>query len=205
MACLIKICGLTRPADIEAVNTARPDYIGFIFAKSRSQIDAAAAAHLREKLSPDITPVGVFVNESIDKVAQLVHNGVIDAIQLHGDEDEDYIQTLKSQVDAPIIKAISVQQPGDVQKRANTCADYILLDSKGGGTGKAFDWDLIGDVPRKFFLAGGLNANNVEAAINKIHPYAVDASSGVETNGQKDPEKIMEFIRRVRHENISRV
>jgi phosphoribosylanthranilate isomerase len=200
----IKICGLSRACDIEAVNIAKPDYIGFVFAESRRKVTAAQAASLRELLSPDIIPVGVFVNESPRNILSIVQDGAIDAIQLHGTEDEAYIMGLKLLTDKPIIKAISVQNEGDVQKWSETAADYLLLDHKGGGTGQSFDWHLIGKSEKPYFLAGGLNKENVAEAIKKTTPFAVDVSSGVETDGVKDPEKISEFIGRVRDEHKKR-
>ena len=194
----IKICGLTRQCDIDAVNREKPEYIGFVFAKSRRQITATQAAALRKTLSPEITPVGVFVNETIENILSLVNNTVIDAIQLHGSEDEQYIQKLKKLTNKPVIKAIGVENKGDVQKRSNTSADYLLLDYKSGGTGQMFDWNLIGETQLPYFLAGGLTTENVEEAITKTTPYAVDVSSGVETNGTKDSEKIKDFIKKVR-------
>ena len=197
---LIKICGLTRQCDIDAVNAARPDYIGFVFAESRLKIDAYQADDLKKRLSPDIAPVGVFVNDTIENIISLIRSGIIDVAQLHGDETEEYIKTLKSLTDKPIIKAVPVLKAGDAQKRLNTCADYILLDNKGGATGKPFDWNLVGELPRKFFLAGGLNASNIKSAIEKVKPYAVDISTGVETNNTKDKEKIIAIVRRIRDE-----
>ena len=197
----IKICGLTRLCDIEAVNAAKPEYIGFVFAESRRRITPEQAAELRAKLSPDIIPVGVFVNETPDNISSLVNAGIIGAVQLHGDENEAYIAKLKALTDKPIIKAVSVLKSGDLQKWADTCADCLLLDNKGGGSGQPFDWDLIGEVKKPFFLAGGLTIENIGAAIMKTNPFAVDISSGVETNGLKDNEKIMSIIRKIR--NIS--
>ena len=184
--------------DIEAVNIAKPEYAGFVFAESKRRVTSAQAAVLRAKLSPDIMPVGVFVNETPENILPLVRSGVIDVIQLHGDEDEEYITKLKTFTDKPVIKSVPVLKTGDVQKWKNTCADYILLDNKSGGGGKAFDWKLIGEVKKQFFLAGGLNMGNIEPAINKINPFAVDISSGVETNGLKDGEKIISIIGRIR-------
>lgn len=197
---LIKICGLTRQCEIDAVNAAKPDYIGFVFADSRLKISVSQANCLRKRLSPDIIPVGVFVNEPIEKIMPLIRNGIIEAAQLHGDESEEYIKTLKTLTNKTVLKAIPVLKAGDVQKWSDTCADYILLDNKGGATGKPFDWNLIGEVRRKFFLAGGLNSENVKYAVEKFSPYAVDISSGVETNGLKDEEKIRTIIRRIRNE-----
>jgi len=195
----IKICGLTRPQDIDALNANKPDYIGFVFAESRRKVTPAQAAGLRKLLSPDIIPVGVFVDEAQENILALLRDGIIDVIQLHGSEDEEYIQKLKHLTDKTIIKAISVQNRGDVQKWSGTAADYLLLDHKGGGTGENFNWDLIGEIDKSYFLAGGLNAQNITEAILKTAPFAVDVSSGVETDGVKDPAKIKEFIRRVRN------
>jgi len=195
----IKICGLMRQCDIDAVNAAGPEYIGFVFAESRLKISASQAESLRARLSPYITPVGVFVNESIENILHLVRGGIIDVVQLHGYEDEEYIEKLKSLTDVTIVRAVSVQKTGDAQKWLDTCADYILLDNKGGATGRTFDWDMIGEVPRKFFLAGGLNAANIQSAVEKIGPYGVDISTGVETNGAKDAEKIVDIVRRIRN------
>ena len=191
----IKICGLTRPCDIDAVNVAKPDYIGFVFADSRRKVTPQQAAELRQRLNPCITSVGVFVNEAIEDIISLAESGVIDVIQLHGDEDEEYITQLKMQTDKLIIKAISVQQKGDVQKWLQTTADYLLLDSKGGGTGRTFDWNLLGDdLVKPFFLAGGLGFDNIEEALNRIKPFAIDVSSGAETDGFKDAEKIDRLV-----------
>ena len=198
MTAKIKICGLTRLCDIEAVNAAKPQYIGFVFAESKRRVTPKQAEELRENLSPDIIPVGVFVNETIENIISLVRSGVIGAIQLHGDEPEEYIEKLKALTDTPVIKAVSVLKPGDVQKFENTCADYLLLDNKSGGTGQIFNWNLIGEVSKPFFLAGGLNIENIKSAIKKINPFAVDISSGVETSGLKDKEKIMSIISMIR-------
>ena len=195
----IKICGLTRLCDVDAVNAEKPDYVGFVFANSRRKVTPAQGMELRNKLASGIIPVGVFVNEATKNILPLVQNGVIKMVQLHGTESEEYIMKLKKLTTVPIIKAISVQHSGDVQKLASTAADYLLLDSKGGGTGKAFDWNLIGKTDKPYFLAGGLNEANIINAIIQTNPFAVDVSSGVETDGQKDPAKINDFIRRVRH------
>jgi len=195
----VKICGLSRPCDIDAVNAASPNYIGFVFAESKRKVTLPQAAELRKALSPGIIPVGVFVDESIENILSVVAAGAIDIVQLHGAADEVYIQKLKSLTDKPIIKAIAVQKMGDVQKWSATAADYLLLDHKGGGTGQSFDWDIIGETPKPYFLAGGLGVGNIIEAIQKTTPYAVDVSSGVETENAKDPTKINEFIRRVRH------
>jgi len=192
----IKICGLTRKQDIEVVNIHKPNYIGFVFAVSRRMVTPAQAHELREILHADIIPVGVFVDEPQQNILSLAKSGIIDVIQLHGEEDEEYVQNLKQLTDKPIIKAVSVQNIGDVQKWHITAADYLLLDHVGGGTGQKFDWSLIGKTDKPYFLAGGLNAENIAEAIAKTASFAVDVSSGVETNGLKDPAKIGEFIKR---------
>jgi phosphoribosylanthranilate isomerase len=184
----VKICGLSREHDIEIVNAARPEYIGFVFAKSKRQVTPAFASTLRQKLAEGITAVGVFVNAETTDILQLVHDGTIDMIQLHGDEDEEYIHKLKSLTDTPIIKC-----------GRSSAADYLLFDSAEAGSGKTFDWGDIGTVDKPFFLAGGLDCDNVTAAIEIAKPFAVDVSSGVETDGIKDSLKINEFIRRVRN------
>ena len=197
----IKICGLTSPDDITAVNTHKPDYIGFVFAKSRRQITPTQAHALRTALHPSITPVGVFVNAPPELILSIIYSGTIEIIQLHGQEPESYIQHLRQSTKCPIIKAISVQNPGDVQKWENTSADYLLLDHMGGGTGATFNWDLIGKTQKPYFLAGGLTPQNIANAITKTTPYALDVSSGVEQGGKKCPTKIQNFIRVIRDEN----
>jgi phosphoribosylanthranilate isomerase len=195
----VKICGLSKPHDIETVNKYRPDYIGFVFAEnSRRKITPDQALKLREKLDPGIACVGVFVNETIENIITMTRNGIIDIIQLHGAESEKYIQSLKELTEKQVIKAVSVKNIGDAQKWDNTSADYLLLDNLDGGTGKSFDWDLIGALEKPYFLAGGLCPENAGLSKKRIKPYALDVSSGVETDGFKDPVKIKEFIRRVR-------
>ena len=194
----IKICGLKRICDIESVNIAKPDYIGFIFAESKRKVTPEQAKELRLKLSPDIIPVGVFVNEKLDAIASIVKSGIIDIVQLHGDETEAYITEIKALTGKPVIKAVSVLKAGDVQRFADTQADYLLLDNKSGGTGQTFDWNHIGEINKPFFLAGGLDIDNVNQAIIKTNPFAVDISSGVEVDGLKQKEKIISIVRNVK-------
>ena len=195
----VKICGLSRLGDIDAVNSAKPDYIGFVFAESRRKVTLQQVRKLRDKLNADIVPVGVFVDEPIENILPLVREGLIEIVQLHGSENEEYICELKQHMEKPIIKAVSVRLKEDVSSRLNTIADYLLFDNANGGTGQVFDWNLIEGTGKLFFLAGGLSVENITEAIANTTPFAVDVSSGVETNGVKDPEKINEFIRRVRH------
>lgn len=195
----IKLCGLSRPGDIACANELRPEYIGFVFAKkSRRYISPETAAALRLTLDSAICPVGVFVNEPSENVAELLNGGVIDMAQLHGQEDEAYIRKLRSLTDKPLIQAFSIRCAEDAAAAARSSADYILLDSGGGGTGKHFDWSLTPDVSRSYFLAGGLSADNVAQAVIMAHPYAVDVSSGVETGGFKDTGKMRRFVQAVR-------
>lgn len=191
----VKICGLTREADIEAVNRYLPDYIGFVFAGfSKRYIQPDRARVLRDMLSPEIRAVGVFVDESVEAVASLISDGIIDIAQLHGHEDEDYIRSLRRAVGSePIIKVFNMNKIEDTGIIDESSADYVMLDS-GYGTGRVFDWSGIRRVSRPFFLAGGLTPENVGEAVQAVHPYAVDISSGVETDGVKDEKKIRDFV-----------
>jgi phosphoribosylanthranilate isomerase len=198
----VKICGLTRMADIAAANVACPDYVGFVFAKSRRQIDFDTALHLKADLHSEIKAVGVFVNETVEKIAALVKANVIDAIQLHGYEDAVYMERLRAITNVPIIKAVRVQSAEQIQYYGHMPCDYLLLDTyvKGerGGSGKSFDWSLIPKLQKPYFLAGGLGTQNVSNAVETLHPYCVDVSSGVETDGSKDSGKMMQFVEQVR-------
>jgi len=188
----IKICGLFREQDIEFANEAMPDFIGFVFAKSHRQINSETAALFKKRLNPQITTVGVFVNAEIPSITKLYNSGIINIAQLHGSESEDYINTLKKICDVPVIKAVNIESA----KPAN--ADYLLFDNGKGGTGKAFDWNLIPKCDKEFFLAGGINLNNIGEAV-KLNPYGIDLSSGVENEkGEKDREKILEACRIVK-------
>lgn len=192
----IKICGLRRREDILVVNEAKPDYCGFIieFPRSFRSITADKARELVRELSPKIRAVGVFVNASMELVRDLLNDGTLALAQLHGQEDESYIRELKKTVEKPVIKAFSVKTKEDIEKAILSPADYILLDQGGGGTGKTFDWSLIPEIRREFFLAGGLGTENLRQAIREIRPYAVDLSSSVEIDKWKDPEKIRQVV-----------
>lgn len=204
----IKLCGLKRIEDIEAVNEAKPDYIGFIFAKkSRRYVSTETAERLKQHLNPDIEAVGVFVNKDIDKVIEQAKKQVIDVIQLHGEEDVAYVKDLKKAVDVPIIKAISMTKPDARQQISMweiSDVDYLLLDSGNGGTGEQFNYKLlqeIGNLKKPYFLAGGLNPENLENAVQRLknnQPYALDLSSGIETNGIKDLDKIKKAVEAAR-------
>ena len=199
----IKLCGLSRPCDIQTANVLMPEYIGFVFApKSKRYIDPQKAVRLKELLSSDIRAVGVFVDETPEAVAGLLNSGVIDLAQLHGGEDEAYIQRLRQLTDQLIIKAFQIKSRHDLVEAEACTADHILLDS-GAGTGNVFDWSVLQDVKRPYFLAGGLSPDNVGDAVRLLHPYAVDVSSGIETDRRKDEEKAAAFIAAVRKEEQS--
>ena len=200
----IKICGLRRREDILAVNEAKPDYCGFIieFPSSFRSVTADEVRELVKELDPEIRPVGVFVNAPMELVRTLLDDGTLALAQLHGQEDESYIRELKTYTDKLIIKAFSIKIAEDIEKALQSSADYILLDQGGGGTGKTFDWSLIPEIQRPFFLAGGIGASNLGQAIREIHPYAVDLSSSVETEKRKDPMKIRQVVDIVREIKI---
>lgn len=203
----IKICGLFREDDIAAVNEAKPDYCGFIidYPKSHRNVSPAKAYALRQKLSSDIKVVGVFVNAPFKLVAEMLDYGAIDVAQLHGDEDEGYLDTLKSETpDSEIWKVFHIdprftpaQAAPVFRESERSLADMVVLDA-GFGAGLTFDHDLIGNYKRPYILAGGLNLNNIATVIAELRPYAVDVSSGVETDNLKDPEKVKEFVRLAR-------
>ena len=200
----IKICGLTRTEDIEMVNEFLPDYIGFVFAKSRRQVSAEQAKELKNKLRPAIKAVGVFVNEKPENIAEIANQGIIDLIQIHGDEDAAYCAQLRKLTQAPIIKVVRVEREDDLAGIEEFDCDYYLFDTLSskeyGGTGKAFDHSLLHnkEIKKPFFVAGGLNQDNVAAAIEATKPFGVDTSGGVETDGSKDVNKIKEFIKQGR-------
>lgn len=188
----LKFCGLTREADIRAANETRPDYIGFVFAESRRVTDEQAA-RLRALLSPGIQAVGVFVNDDPTHIALLANRGVIDLIQLHGSESAAYIRRLRTMTAAPIICALRVGKQTDIKRAESNLVDFLLLDTYTkdayGGSGRTFDWSLIGEVGKPYFLAGGLNESNIIRAM-RTGAYALDLSSGIETDGVKDAEKM---------------
>jgi phosphoribosylanthranilate isomerase len=196
----VKICGLRRECDIAYANRLLPDYIGFIFAKkSRRYLTPETAAQLKARLDGRIKAVGVFVDAPAAEIAALAQAGTIDLVQLHGHEDAAYIRALRESVSLPLIQAFRVDTPDDLRRAEASAADYILLDNGAGGTGERFDWSLLQEMRRPFFLAGGLDADNAAEAIAQTHPFAVDVSSGVETDGVKDFEKMKAFVQAVQH------
>ncbi len=193
----VKMCGLRSEADVRAVLELRPDFAGFILSGGfRRSISRETFADLSAMLiGSGVKRVGVFVNEPLDSIIGFAD--YIDVIQLHGSEDEDYIRSLRKLTDKPIIKAITVRSEADIEAARASSADYVLLDS-GTGTGSTFEHSLIADIDRPFFLAGGLTAENVSEAIRRFEPFAVDASSSLETDGIKDKTKMAAFLIAVR-------
>ena len=197
----IKFCGLTRIEDIKAVNDLKPEFIGFVFwPKSRRVVTREQASELKAVLDPSIKAVGVFVDEDTDIVKALLNDDIIDIAQLHGSEDGAYINELKNSTGKPAIKAFRIRSEDDAKKAHESTADMVLLDS-GMGTGKTFNWEIIKGVKRPYFLAGGLAPDNAAEAIRELHPYALDVSSGIETEGIKDIKKMTDFYETVRKED----
>lgn len=198
----IKICGLSRPCDIDYINAAMPDFCGFIInvPSSRRNITVPQLRILRVGLRPEIVPVGVFVDAPEAFPAQLVAEGLIDGVQLHGHEDNEYIKRLRRSMagqagnrSGRIIQAFKIRDAADVARAMDSTADMLLLDG-GAGDGRIFDWSLLSGVDRPYFLAGGLGPHNLAAALETVAPWGVDMSSGVETDGFKDSGKIMEVM-----------
>ena len=192
----IKMCGLRRETDIEYANKLLPEYIGYVFAeKSRRYITPEKAEKLTDLLNKKIVPVGVFVNSPVKDVIRLIKSGTIKIAQLHGNEDDEYISELHAE-NITVIKAFIVKSENDIELANNSTADYILLDA-GMGDGKTFNYNLLENIRRPYFLAGGLTPENIADAVN-LNPYAVDVSSGIETNGFKDFTKMKKFTDTIR-------
>ena len=195
----LKICGLSRLEDVIAVNRHGADYAGFVFfKKSKRYIDPYQAGELIELLRSDIKSVGVFMDEPLDSVISAARLSGVEMIQLHGHESDEYVEYVKRTLGRPVIKAYKATEEGALEKAAASNADYVMIDS-GAGSGKKFDWSILKDFKRDYFLAGGLDPESVGEAIRTLEPFAVDVSSGVETDGIKDEKKIAEFIKAVRY------
>lgn len=198
----IKICGLTREEDILAVNESKPDYVGFLFVENKSRtVTKERAEKLKSMLDTDIKAVGVFLNDDIDFVVSLAKEGIIDLIQLHGDENEEYIRQIRQRTSVPIIKAVRAKDTETILYADRLDVDYLLIDTYNknsyGGTGETFDWSMIPKLRKPYFLAGGLNPENLTKALN-VGAYCLDLSSGAETDGLKDKEKIKKIVKIVR-------
>lgn len=200
----IKLCGIRRPEDIEYANEFLPDYIGFVFAPSKRQVSALTAESLASELDSRIKKAGVFVNAAIEEVCEIQKTAGLDVIQLHGDETQEYLQNLRNRVKCKIWRAVRVKSADDIKAADKMCADLLLLDSFSasayGGTGKTADWSIIKNtaIETPFFLAGGLNINNITQAVNEVHPDGLDISGGIETDGFKDREKIRNIMKLIR-------
>lgn len=198
----IKICGISRKEDTSMLNEVMPDYAGLVFAQSKRQVDIKTAKYLKIYLDKKIKTIGIFVNENPKIINKLVSEKIIDIVQLHGDEDENYIKSLKEMVTCPIIKALRVQNSKQILNFQSMPCDYLLLDTFNdktyGGSGQSFDWSIIPTAIKPYFLAGGLNFDNISKAIKLLNPYCVDVSSSVETYGLKDRDKILNFVNKVR-------
>lgn len=206
---MIKVCGMNRQEDIEYANILKPDYIGFVFANSKRKVSKTMAKKLKSLLDSNIKTVGIFVNEDINSVIDIANIVDLDVIQLHGDEDKSYIEKLKNLMktnkkDFEIWKAIRVKDKKSLDLLSNLEVDGFLLDTYSnkayGGLGETFNWDLVSDLSfsNKLILAGGLNSENIREAKNIVNPHIIDVSSGVETEGIKDFEKMKRFIERGR-------
>jgi len=195
---VIKLCGLRDEAAVRTVNEMKTEYAGFICSRPfRRYVDFDTLRRLKELLSPAVSAVGVFVNEPLDLPAALARERLIDVIQLHGTEDNRYIDLLREKVSCPIIQAVKIDSFEAVTKAEQSHADLILADG-GCGEGKTFDHSFLHQLKRSYILAGGLNPDNVRHLIRTFRPYGVDTSSGIETSGIKDPEKMRTFVRHVR-------
>ncbi|MBA2212572.1 phosphoribosylanthranilate isomerase [Sellimonas intestinalis] len=196
----IKICGLKRIEDVISVNVAEPDYCGFIFnvSGSRRSIGAEQLNILVDMLNPEIVPIGVFVNEKTDVILRIVRESGIRMVQLHGQVNGEIIHTIQSKAQVPVIKAVSVRSKEDVRSAVLSPADYLLFDCGEGGTGQTFDWNLLEDIPRPYFMAGGIGTHNMEEVLRRFSPFALDVNSSVETDRQKDGKKILAAVRMLR-------
>ena len=214
----VKMCGISKVETIPAVVEAKPDYMGLVFAPSKRQVTVDQAKTLVEELhrgyaqkygsdtehdkNDTIKTVGVFVNETVDNLVTIANEANLDAVQLHGDEDEAFIQSLKERTNVEVWKAIQIRTAADTEKWIDSSADMLLFDAyhkdERGGTGEVFDWSSLDAFERPFMLAGGIDSTNVARAIRTVRPYGIDISSGIETNGVKDDEKITAFIKIVK-------
>ena len=201
----VKICGIKNLQDVQAVNKHKPDFAGFVFYPlSKRYVSLIVARRLKAALNRHIKTVGVFVNAPVEEIAAAAEMGIIDLVQLHGDEGNAYIAELKKICRLPIIKAVRVQDENDIKRADYYNCDYLLFDtysqSAYGGTGRQFNTQLLKGVKihKPYFIAGGLNAENVRRAIKGLKPFAADVSGGVETDGGKDAAKIKAFIKQVK-------
>jgi phosphoribosylanthranilate isomerase len=193
----IKLCGLTRTEDALAANGARPDWAGLVFDAGRHFVSDDTAEAIRKTLDADIPIVGVFANDDPSHIIALARRGIIQYVQLHGAESEDYLLALKREILCPFIRVVSVKTTEDIKEKENTAAEFLLLDHGKGGTGRAFDWNMIPPLTKPWFMAGGIGLSNLKQAL-AYRPYAVDISTGAETDGVKDAAKMRQLVEIVR-------
>ena len=214
----VKMCGISKVETIPAVVEAKPDYMGLVFAPSKRQVTVDQAKTLVEELhkqytkrynngaeqsnNDEIKTVGVFVNETLDNLVSIATEANLDVVQLHGDEDEAFIQSIKERSNVEVWKAVQIRNAADAEAWIDSSADMLLFDAyhkdERGGTGEVFDWSCLDEFERPFMLAGGIDSTNVARAIRTVRPYGIDISSGIETKGVKDDEKIKAFTNIVR-------
>ena len=220
----VKMCGISKIETIPAVIEANPDYMGLVFAPSKRQVTVDQAKTLVEELHKQyanrynrdaeqysnqtlihqefIKTVGIFVNETLDNLVTIATEVNLDAVQLHGDEDEAFIQSLKERTNVEVWKAVQIRSATDAEAWIDSSADMLLFDAyhkdERGGTGEVFDWSCLDEFERPFMLAGGIDGTNVARAIRTVRPYGIDISSGIETEGVKDDKKIKAFTNIVR-------
>lgn len=218
----VKMCGISKVETIPAVVEAKPDYMGLVFAPSKRQVTVDQAKILVSELHKQyanrynrnviqwsndvvqefIKTVGIFVNETLDNLVTIATEVNLDAVQLHGDEDEAFIQSLKERTNVEVWKAVQIRSAADAEAWIDSSADMLLFDAyhkdERGGTGEVFDWSCLDEFERPFMLAGGIDSTNVARAIRTVRPYGIDISSGIETEGAKDDEKIKAFTNIVR-------
>lgn len=218
----VKMCGISKVETIPAVVEAQPDYMGLVFAPSKRQVTVDQAKILVSELHKQyanrynrnviqwsndvvqefIKTVGIFVNETLDNLVTIATEVNLDAVQLHGDEDEAFIQSLKERTNVEVWKAVQIRSAADAEKWIDSSADMLLFDAyhkdERGGTGEVFDWSSLDEFERPFMLAGGIDSTNVARAIRTVRPYGIDISSGIEKEGVKDNEKIKAFTNIVR-------
>ncbi len=198
----IKFCGLFRDEDIKYANILKPDYIGFVFAESRRKVSIEKSLHLKSMLESNIKIVGVFLNNKLDEIINICSKNIIDIVQLHGNINENLIDEIKLKTNKQVIQAANIKSIDDILSLEKSHVDYVLLDNVYAGSGVQFDYKLLNQAlvcgfKRDYFLAGGININNIESAM-KYNPYCIDISSGIEKDGIKNYHLMEEIIKKVR-------
>ena len=194
---LVKLCGLRSERDMFYAVKSGADMVGMVLSPGyRRSVTVAEAAKMLGSVLGSVVSVGVFADSPLSEAVKMSELLELGAVQLHGSEDEDYIHSRRESTGIPVIKSFTISGESDLEDAESSCADLVLLDA-GKGSGKVFDWSVI-NLKRKFILAGGLSPENVGKAVSEVRPYAVDASSGTETDGVKDPVKMAAFVENAR-------